>query len=1433
MHFIKLSLSKNSIFLLILSLTLLGACSSKGSKGSNGGNNTEPSIIKAVIISPSIAKLKRNITISAAGSSSTGTNTLTYDWKIVDEPSSVAGQINTPSSRAAKLYATVEGEYRIKLTVSDGTASDTAEKTIQIDLDGDGVLSANDVDKDGDGILNDDDEFPENITEWVDSDKDGIGNYSQLDEDKDGVNDELDDFPFDASKSTLPVFNESEFNGNLYPDGNNIGSTYPFNVSGSIESGATYEIDVDYYLFEASSGDLITIFLRSNASNFIPTLSLLDNVGASLATVKTNISGAGVYAVSARIPANGTYAFTVSELNNKVSSDYTYTVSVFKDSDIDGLSDEKELAMGMISTTPDSDHDGLSDGYEFYVAQNNFDSDSDLLPIWWDEDSDNDGIDDKIETGADVDKDGLPNFLDLDSDGNTIDDLIEFGIDPTTPLDTDGDKILDFVDLDDDSDGLLDINDSERLVKAVSARLSDKTNRLVVLSATTELASSGKQIRNIARIGDSITISGEGFGADPLVLWEHAKGVKNIKPDSSSDTKVKFTVPQDAGTGRLKVSNGEKISGFLNIKVVETNNPLVFSIATASGNSYATPNETLTIEGKNFTGSSINVSFDGIAQPAIIISDTLLQVVVPLDASSGNLLVIGSGTSNPIALEVRQGTSGTVTLPTASSLALTDLTVKFTGSSESVVSADGSFALATRNQGATSITIFAPEKTDHTPAVFLAATVLPGQAQVEMNPLSTAVDLIYSAMGLEASIHEEDQAKALNILENAVTGFGNFLDQKLGSDAYYLEDYQKDEFVTEYMAAIEDAGKAFDTAIANGTIRHAENGTASKQQFRLEKSASSGGAKVLPKEKQDDYSVKLKSSGDTYSGFINIENDTMLFADFKATNAYNGNIVRDYVNGYFSSNLLGPQRGIFALYWGNDIDLDLKYRSVNIVIYTPGLQGMNSWNEYYNSPSFKLAIRTLLSQAVVPVINSVVGVKFNDSSTNRVLNILFDYGVFDGLEIWGTNPSTSGFADGVGKIIRRFIDPRELILEKVVQSLVTDGSLTQKAISELAVKLGLKLTPWGAPATAISVGGTVIDLGKLAVDVGTTHSQIKYKVTFPISVESVEPSVVINNDEPKEIKLQGNGLGPIVRGSIFGNSVHYPSVEFVDAAGKSYTDTNPQYESYFIAPGSTPPRSPLKVILPVAYLKDAESPLSVILHHYLVDEDVFSDDLVVVDLDTQHTIELVDRLTISSISPNKGAWGDMITVSGAGFSEIITDNRMYFTGSDGSALTSTIISSTATELQVIVPRGADTGTVWVTVQDSGQTQESNKVLFTLEQQNYTFTFGDNGNLNDDTFALYIDGQLVRTMPAPTRTESIELPLTAGRHTAELHGITAPDAIGTYYIRFPNGITAVSGDSISGNDLTAGRVKSWVLDVQAVSNKRLQQPKEMPTIMWKE
>ena len=112
-------------------------------------------------------------------------------------------------------------------------------------------------------------------------------------------------------------------------------------------------------------------------------------------------------------------------------------------------------------------------------------------------------------------------------------------------------------------------------------------------------------------------------------------------------------------------------------------------------------------------------------------------------------------------------------------------------------------------------------------------------------------------------------------------------------------------------------------------------------------------------------------------------------------------------------------------------------------------------------------------------------------------------------------------------------------------------------------------------------------------------------------------------------------------------------------------------------------------------------------------------------------------------------------------------------------------------------------------------EESNRLLFTISSKQLTIQFGDNGSANDDTFALELNGVVIKTMTSPTRSAYGTVELISGQiYTVNLKGITAPDDIGTYYIQFPSEIEVISGDNLSGSDLTAGVVKSWQVRLKA-------------------
>lgn len=66
------------------------------------------------------------------------------------------------------------------------------------------------------------------------------------------------------------------------------------------------------------------------------------------------------------------------------------------------------------------------------------------------------------------------------------------------------------------------------------------------------------------------------------------------------------------------------------------------------------------------------------------------------------------------------------------------------------------------------------------------------------------------------------------------------------------------------------------------------------------------------------------------------------------------------------------------------------------------------------------------------------------------------------------------------------------------------------------------------------------------------------------------------------------------------------------------------------------------------------------------------------------------------MDPNKGKVGDLITLTGTGFSTVITENKVNFTSATTGAVVAGIIkSATATTLKVEVPAGAATGLVAV------------------------------------------------------------------------------------------------------------------------------------------
>lgn len=138
------------------------------------------------------------------------------------------------------------------------------------------------------------------------------------------------------------------------------------------------------------------------------------------------------------------------------------------DTDGDGLLDGTEIGLGTDPDSADSDGDGIGDFVET-DGGSPVDTDGDGVIDALDLDSDGDGIPDAVEGTGDPDGDGIGNWRDLDSDGDTLPDELEAGPDPTNPIDTDGDGTPDYLDTDSDNDGIPDGEDPDFLGTLIEA----------------------------------------------------------------------------------------------------------------------------------------------------------------------------------------------------------------------------------------------------------------------------------------------------------------------------------------------------------------------------------------------------------------------------------------------------------------------------------------------------------------------------------------------------------------------------------------------------------------------------------------------------------------------------------------------------------------------------------------------------------------------------------------------------------------------------------------------------------------------------------------------------------------------------------------------------------------------------------------------------
>ncbi|ATC86485.1 MULTISPECIES: IPT/TIG domain-containing protein [Pseudoalteromonas] len=614
-----------------------------------------------------------------------------------------------------------------------------------------------------------------------------VGTWQNKDEDGDGVPDELDAYPFDASKSDYELVKEEEFNNN-HDLATIVPEKLPVKLFGRIQQAN----DQDYYKIKLKKDVAVTVLLSSLSHEFKPGMAVMDSSVVAIESWAPNFTAVGRYkrAIQVKPSESGTYYIVINDKEFRGEGAYDYQLNVFVDEDVDAIDDSVEPAFGLQGYTQDTDGDGVYDGTEFYVF--NLDSayahdvDTDGIPNWLDDDSDNDGIKDVLEGALDLDKDGLGNFVDSDSDGNTVADSKDAG-NAQRPVNHDKDELANFIDLDDDNDLILDINDPEPLTSAKNAEYG--TINYLEISNIYYLLNSSQEIEGVILANQKHRVYGENLATGFLNFNIEGSAVPvNIAVNANGQDYVDFVMPRNATSISYSSANISTAPTAL------TFNKKFSPIIANQGVIESSANTEVILSGKNFSDDTL-VYLNEVELTPLATSPTSLSFTVPTNAESGKLYLKNSyGKSNASKIAVYSET--TLTIDDSLSFANSKVVAStFISGIEKTVDINNSVAVVpVSSNNATTITLyFGDEQKYYLNALYL------GQADLQITPLFIAAS---TAWGLSGVNQTQQLAKLRALFTQALK-----LDEVIEFADYIIKNnnqlpkYKSKEFTTLKWAA--------------------------------------------------------------------------------------------------------------------------------------------------------------------------------------------------------------------------------------------------------------------------------------------------------------------------------------------------------------------------------------------------------------------------------------------------------------------------------------------------------------------------------------------------------------------------------------------------------------------------------------------------------
>ena len=682
--------------------------------------------------------------------------------------------------------------------------------------------------------------------------------------------------------------------------------------------------------------------------------------------------------------------------------------------------------------------------------------------------------------------------------------------------------------------------------------------------------------------------------------------------------------------------------------------------------------------------------------------------------------------------------TGTITLPDSSPVGMSEVEVEVLEDTIDPGSS-GNFTTEVAADAMVDATIMLPQRDgDSLPTVYLFTTLLPGETNAVLSKEETAVGLLMNTISHDYLTQAgTPEAVKQAIRENGQAFIQKFI-QMIEADPYVLRVENLDNV---YDQTYLDAALACKTALQNmmsqnvlfmqgvpasgisvtagqtdqsGAWKSFSGTNYPEETYSIQ--GTSGTLIVKPSSSIDDF-VILEDTGNLgnvnvggkMTGSIQIENDSMLFGDFKVTDLVSGKVLQNLPDGFlntaFNPNLLGPQGGWTTGYWASTALYEAEFQSIIVEIHTPGLLG-ETWSEYMNGPSLALGCRTMYSSAVIPVVSLLLPV--SESRAKVVFDFMKNYGLFEiPLDKWSAGDWGGGAWDFIKKIAEREV--LTSVVEEYVKGIVTDPKLIAKYVSKSLVK-------FASGAKTFDLVGTGVDLGKLAADVVSTHSKIEFQVIFPVSISSLIPTTltkVADEDDNPVFTLKGTGFESFS----FGGIDYEPNI-YLEAEDN---DGDPRQRTIYASDLTVnDDGTAIEFQVPFSWTQvgsNIAGPIYVNLIHHFVDYNGINE-VVRVELpekaaEENFKIDLVTDLAINSLSKDKVSEKDELILYGKGFAGFFGDNTVYFIDHWGNKIEAEVDYGDTTYLKVIVPENLPPGPLKVYVELNDKSKSNEKTLSML------------------------------------------------------------------------------------------------------------------------